>query len=283
MSLSVSILLSLLLSVSQRPLLNPLSHLLPLSLSLCLTPCTFPCLLIPSKQSFPKPLSWFNHSFPAHTHSFSLSTICPKTFSYLHAVISRFLSPLPYSFLSTWPWLFPHRCGFPSPPLWQLPINHFYIHRKSAFLPFLSLSLILHVFFLSLITLSLPPLFSHSSFSTSHQISIYAHATKMASPFSQLCHVFIFQNKVAKTALALAATLATAAVNMTYSQVSKEYYERVSSGFHTKNSSVVWKDTSGCSDEGGVCCFRCWGDNEIWLWRAAWTETSDVKTMLGSV
>ena len=78
-SLSDSILLSLLFSVSQQSMLNPLSHLLPLSLSLSLSlilslfpPCSL--LLVPSKQSFLKPLSCLHRSLRAHVSLFL--TLC---------------------------------------------------------------------------------------------------------------------------------------------------------------------------------------------------------------
>ena len=93
-SLSDSILLSLLFSVSQQSMLNPLSHLLPLSLSLSLS-LSF-SLSSPHVLSFSFPLSSLSwnlfHAFTAlsvHTfRSFSLSAVCPDTFSCHRVIIS---------------------------------------------------------------------------------------------------------------------------------------------------------------------------------------------------
>lgn len=106
---------------------------------------------------------------------------------------SLFLS-LSNSFLCTWPRLFPHRCSFSFPPLWQLHINHSYIPSKTAF--FASLHSVAFSFFhfasLSLRhTFTSPCSLISSSFPTSRQISVYVCATKMVSPFAQLCQVII--------------------------------------------------------------------------------------------
>lgn len=129
-----------------------------------------------------------------------LSLLSPCSRS-LQSVLKRFHASTPsspslslflsYSFLCTWPWLFPHCCVFPSPPLWQLHINHSHIPRKTASPAFLhSLPFILPIS-LSLSLFSFTPLLSfppHTWFLTSHEISICAHATKMVSPFSRSCH-----------------------------------------------------------------------------------------------
>lgn len=102
---------------------------------------------IPYKQYFPKSLSCF-HSW--NSAQSLLLTVCSRSWNLFMLLCHHLCFPpsLAYPFLCTWPWFFPHRCGFPSPPFWQLHINHSYIPRKTVFLPSVCLFLlyILYIF-----------------------------------------------------------------------------------------------------------------------------------------
>lgn len=158
------------LSVWEQPLKNPPSSLFPLSLHrrLILSEKTFP-----KKTKKQNPFAAFTTLSEHTARSSWRSMVGSETFSCLRAITSTSVS-LSYSFLCTWPWLFPHRHSFPRPPLWQLHINHSHIPRKTA----------------SSCSILPTPLTPHPAFHTcflsSHQISKHARAT--LHPPSQSCH-----------------------------------------------------------------------------------------------
>lgn len=144
---------------------------------------------------------------------------------------------LSYSFLCTWPWLFPHRCGFPSPPLWQLHINHFHIPRKTTFVAFLH-SISFSPFhcaciFLSLflsVTLSLHNVLTfspHTLFLMSHQISIYVTCNNNSITFLAGVSSYHLWDMLPK-----GSALAAMAINLTYSKWI-----------------LLWENHSGCSQQ----------------------------------
>ena len=188
------------------------------------------------------------------THSFFLTLYrLSWNLSYLHAIISfSFPLSLSYSFLCTWPWLFPHGCGFPSPPLWQLHINHFYIHRKTAsftslhsisFSPVQSACIFLTFFFCH--NYALPCSLILSSYLPSSILTLFMQQKWYLLPANCL--------KFAKMLQKVLHRYSTARIGVNLTNFVWNILWEIFS-WHSQQNAL--KNTSSCF--GGASRFRCW-------------------------